>query len=85
MLITSTEKNYFILLKNGRLLSWGENTFSLGRKCKTSGNESSIPKEIELKIKLLDITCGSEHILVRNVHMEVFSWGKNDFGQVINK
>jgi alpha-tubulin suppressor-like RCC1 family protein len=71
-----------MLLKNGHLLSWGENTFSLGRKCKTSGGESSIPKEIEFKIKIIDVACGSEHILVRNIAMEVYSWGKNDFGQV---
>jgi len=70
------------LLKNGKLLSWGGISFTLGRKCKTSVYDSFIPKEIEFKSNIIDIACGKNHCLARSVNHELYSWGNNEFGQV---
>jgi alpha-tubulin suppressor-like RCC1 family protein len=32
--------------------------------------------------KLLSIACGSKHVLALDVDGKVYSWGKNDVGQV---
>ena len=83
MNIANTNESTFALLKNGRLLSWGEMSFTLGRKCKSSGVDCKIPKEIDFKNRIMDIVCGKNHCLARNIYNEVFSWGSNEFGQVL--
>lgn len=83
MHVANTEETMFALLRNGTVLSWGERSFTLGRKCKSSVLDCYIPKEIEFKNKILDIVCGKKHCLARNNIGEVFSWGSNEYGQVI--
>jgi len=80
----NTEETVYLLLKNGILLSWGEKSFTLGRKCKSSVFDCYIPKEIEFKNRIVDIVCGKKHCLARSTNYEVFSWGSNEFGQVFN-
>jgi len=85
MYVTNTEETNFMLLKNGRVLSWGPQSFTLGRKCKSAINENYVPREIEFKTKILDIACGKNHCLAKNEYYEVYSWGSNEFGQVFQK
>ena len=85
MNMTNTEETIFLLLRNGKLLSWGDPSFTLGRKCKNAGVDCYLPMEIIFKKPILDIACGKNHCLVRCNNHEVYSWGSNECGQVNNK
>ena len=82
--ISATSKNVFCLLSNGTLLSWGENSATLGRKLANFQESSFLPKMIinQPSMKFVDISCGENHCLARTNFSKVFSWGVNAYGQL---
>ncbi len=82
--------NGFLLTTDGRLFSWGGLTFCLGRNPSSTTSEtdsSSNPSqlgEIEgfFPSFLVSIACGRSHVLSLDRDGRVYSWGKNDFGQL---
>jgi alpha-tubulin suppressor-like RCC1 family protein len=82
--IQCTESNIFVLLNNGKIISWGKNNAALGRKCFDANVDSYIPKfiKMEQKIKFVEISCGINYCLARGNNFVVYSWGYNTHGQV---
>lgn len=82
MNILFTDSNTFLLSTKGKLYSWGAHSHTLGRKIKTK-EEARVPGEVIVYgKKLLSIACGSKHVLALDVDGKVYSWGKNDVGQL---
>ena len=80
--VMATEKTAFMLLRNGIVLSWGQNWCTLGRKLADSTQDSYIPMAIKFGTKIVDLACGNNHCLARGANFKVYSWGNNSHGQV---
>lgn len=76
--------NYSVLLlsKTGTLCSWGDNRSCLGRKVIDSNLDCYIPMVIKLNEKIIDISCGFNHVLALSSNGDIFSWGNNQYGQL---
>jgi alpha-tubulin suppressor-like RCC1 family protein len=75
----SANKMVFILLRNGTLLSFGESGEFLGKNKEYKGNHIVI---IGTPVKIVNISCGKEHILAKGINHKIYSWGSNSQGQV---
>ena len=73
------------LEKNGVLWSYGfNNKGQLGindKNIKICNKLNKINYFIENDIKIMDISCGSDHNLAIDENGKIYSWGSNDFGQ----
>ena len=78
--LTHTTKAVYVLLKNGKVFQFSrennkkhviENIYS-----------NQIPYEIKLNTKIMDLSCGIEHVLVRGRDCKIYSWGINSYGQL---
>ena len=81
LIVKYTTDNILMLLKNGIILSWGNNTSTLGRNIKTI-NEAASPSEILIPCKIIEIVTGRDHVIARGENKVLFSWGKNTKGQL---
>ena len=74
-----TSKAVYVLLKNGKV-------FKFFRENKKQAIENvyanKIPYEIKLNTKIMDLSCGIEHVLVRGRDCKIYSWGVNSYGQL---
>jgi len=84
--VLATETCFFIHLKNGHVLSWSEHIDNLGRKCNQTAEECHIPMPLTInnKLKILDLSCGSKHCIIKTSDHQIFTWGNNLFGQVFD-
>lgn len=83
MQIVCTDRNTFVLTTSGKIYSWGELTFALGRKPKEE--KDLIRPMLLYKIEqenIVNIACGSNHVLALTSDRKLFSWGDNKFGQL---
>ena len=74
-----TSKAVYVLLKNGKVFK-----FSRENKKQLIENvyANKIPYEIKLNTKIMDLSCGIEHVLVRGRDCKIYSWGVNSYGQL---
>ena len=79
--ITFTHLNTFILTTDGRVFSWGGITFCLGREF-VKGNEKDIDEVEYFESPIVKLATGRTHVLALDVKGRVYSWGKNDHGQL---
>jgi alpha-tubulin suppressor-like RCC1 family protein len=82
MNIDCTNKTVIVLLKNGTVVSWGEESNTLGRKIIDYKVDTGIPMQIKNLSKITDLVCGREHCLAKAVDFKIYSWGSNSYGQV---
>ena len=81
--IEKTEFNYFILLKNGVLLSILDNKLTtLGRKINLKSQIDQTIGKVEIKEKVVDVRCGNRHVLALTICGKVYSWGDYAYNQV---
>ena len=74
-----TSKAVYVLLKNGKVFKFSrENKKLLTENIYTN----KIPYEIKLNTKIMDLSCGIEHVLVRGRDCKIYSWGVNSYGQL---
>lgn len=66
---------------DGRVFSWGGITFCLGREFK-SGNEKDIGEVSGFFGLIVMLATGRNHVLALDNKGRVYSWGKNDHGQL---
>ena len=78
--------NGFLLTTDGRLFSWGGLTFCLGRNPTMNENEINPSQMGEIEgffpNFLVSVATGRSHVLALDREGRVYSWGKNDFGQL---
>jgi alpha-tubulin suppressor-like RCC1 family protein len=69
-----------VLLKDGRILSWGRNNFSqLGRPPKPFSDFDTMPDYVQgLPEPIVSIACGSEHNLALGDSGLIYCWGWNE-------
>ena len=79
--IAFTHLNTFILTTDGRVFSWGGITFCLGREF-VKGNEKDIDEVEYFEAPIIKLATGRTHVLALDVKGRVYSWGKNDHGQL---
>ncbi|KAL4454202.1 hypothetical protein ABPG74_012159 [Tetrahymena malaccensis] len=79
--LACTSGNWFCLSTSGWLFSWGSKTECLGRKL--NADDARNPTRINIQNTLIvAIATGRNHVLALNERGEVYTWGKNDFGQL---
>jgi alpha-tubulin suppressor-like RCC1 family protein len=81
LILESTKTSIIILLKNGIVLSIGEESPTLGRRI-VDINDKLKPNKIIFKRQVLDISCGRDHCLAKTDEFRIFSWGNNFYGQL---
>lgn len=78
--IENTKTTMLILLKNGIVISYGEQSSTLGRKFNILDRMK--PDIIPFKRSVVDITCGRDHCLAKTDEFKIYSWGNNYYGQL---
>ena len=74
-----TSKAVYVLLKNGKVFKFSREN----KKLQTENiYTTKIPYEIKLNTKIMDLSCGIEHVLVRGRDCKIYSWGVNSYGQL---
>ena len=74
-----TSKAVYVLLKNGKVFNFSREN----KKLQTENiYTNKIPYEIKLNTKIMDLSCGIEHVLVRGRDCKIYSWGVNSYGQL---
>ena len=74
-----TSKAVYVLLKNGKVFKFSREN----KKLQTENiYTNKIPYEIKLNTKIMDLSCGIEHVLVRGRDCKIYSWGVNSYGQL---
>lgn len=81
--IESTKGNVFILSNSGKVFSWGELTYALGRELILE-KDSARPMIIAglEKQMIINLACGDDHVIALTSKNTAFSWGNNEFGQL---
>lgn len=80
--IVCMKKTAFILLRNGTVIELKNDDDESFEKVEAIFQSNQIPNQLKIKSKILDICCGTEHILARGRDSRVYSWGKNSYGQL---
>jgi len=94
--IAFTQLNTFLLTTDGRVFSWGGVTTCLGREVSQGTvdnfghdyleelvDEVEFPKDLhEQDPSIIQIATGRAHILALDTSGKVYSWGRNDYGQL---
>ena len=75
----STNNEIFVLLKNGSVIKINIEAAIRNQKLETNNEYIS---NIFLPYKLINISCGSDHILAKGINNKLYSWGSNIYGQV---
>lgn len=81
LVVENTKTTIVILLRNGTLMSLGEESVTLGRKI-FDLNDMLKPGIIPLKKKIVDVSCGKDHCLAKSEDSKLYSWGNNFYGQL---
>lgn len=70
------------LMRTGQIVSWGDNVYSqLGRPT-PNGTNSSTPGYVGRLTGIQKIAAGGSHALALDESGQVFSWGRNEYGQL---
>jgi len=71
-----------VLTVDGDVYTWGWNDF--GQLGDSTQTKSRIPKKVEVldNIQVVAVAAGSYHSLALTANGRVYSWGKNDYGQL---
>ena len=79
-----TRFNGYQLTNSGKMMSWGKPTSARGRLKTPAGkkDDEPVPIPIFLKIIVVDVSCGSDHVLALEAQLFVWSWGYNSKGQL---
>ena len=82
--IAAGEKFSLALDTDGNVWTWGENTS--GQLGNNSTTNSRIPQKIQIEnnVKIKAISAGREHVLALDTNGNMWSWGKNNNGQLGN-
>ena len=79
--ITCGRNHSLALTSNGDVYGWGDNECGqVG--CGSGARIITLPTRIEIFLKIKSISCGDYHSLALTQGRSVFSWGKNDYGQL---
>ena len=78
--LTHTTKAVYILLKNGKVFKFSRENNK--KQMIENIYSNKIPYEIKLNTKIMDLSCGIEHVLVRGRDCKIYSWGINSYGQL---
>jgi alpha-tubulin suppressor-like RCC1 family protein len=76
--IEMTQKGMFILLRNGLIIKLSNEQ----RKIESIYSNSKLNNMISIGTKIVDISCGIQHILARGRDCRIYSWGINSYGQL---
>ncbi len=76
--IETTQKGKFILLRNGLIIKLSNEQ----RKIESIYSNSKLNNMISIGTKIVDISCGIQHILARGRDCRIYSWGINSYGQL---
>src|SRR4051812_10489444 len=76
LMVEAANKMFFLLLRNGSLISWGESVEYLGKNKDYKGNHITI---INIPVRIVNISCGRDHILAKGINHKVYSWGSNAY------
>ncbi|OMJ68772.1 hypothetical protein SteCoe_33692 [Stentor coeruleus] len=81
--IACTQLNTFVLTTSGKVYSWGELTYALGRNPQQE-KDLFRPMLIEslLESNIMSLACGTNHVLALTAEGTVYSWGDNSYGQL---
>lgn len=77
-----TNRTFYLLLKNGNVLSYGEDSTGKIVKADAKTEALYVPRPLKFSLKIVDISCGNEHCLIRGDNYKVYSWGSNSYGQL---
>ena len=70
--LTHTTKAVYILLKNGKVFKFSRENNK--KQMIENIYSNKIPYEIKLNTKIMDLSCGIEHVLVRGRDCKIYSW-----------
>ena len=76
--IEVSQKGMFILLRNGLIIKLSNEQ----RKIDSIYSNSKLNNMISIGTKIVDISCGIQHILARGRDCRIYSWGINSYGQL---
>lgn len=82
LIIENTNSTIFILLRNGTLISIGEQSNTLGRRVVEAPLFKDKLAPIPFRKKIIDISCGKDHVMAKTEEFRIFSWGNNFYGQL---
>ncbi|XP_068949993.1 probable E3 ubiquitin-protein ligase HERC6 isoform X2 [Petaurus breviceps papuanus] len=81
--VSCGKEHSLALCKTGKVFAWGSGSEGqLG--IKEFKKQNFIPKEIQdlSSVKIIQVSCGHYHSIALAQDGKVFSWGKNDYGQL---
>ena len=84
--IVSGNNHSLVLTSDGRLLSWGNNTY--GQLGDGTTNSTTTPNDITpffnlvLNETIVDVSSGTDHVVATTSNNRIFCWGRNDQGQL---
>lgn len=83
-LLRWTRFNGYALTNSGKLLSWGKPTSARGRLKTPAGKKDSepLPLPIFMKLIIVEVCCGNDHVLALETQLFVWTWGYNAKGQL---
>ena len=81
--VAGGEQHSMALLADGRVMTWGDNTFGQLGRIGIGGNDP-IARPIANLPKIVAIAAGGYHCLAIDARGGVWAWGEDDFGQVGN-
>ena len=83
-LLRWTRFNGYALTNSGKLLSWGKPTSARGRLKTPAGKKDSdpLPLPIFMKLIIVEVCCGNDHVLALETQSFVWTWGYNAKGQL---
>ncbi|EGR27552.1 hypothetical protein IMG5_194150 [Ichthyophthirius multifiliis] len=79
--LACTQQNWFCLSTSGDVFSWGSKSTCLGRQCE-SIQDARNPMKLDRINKIVSIATGYNHILILDTQGQVYTWGKNESGQL---
>jgi hypothetical protein len=77
-----TTKGIFILLKNGKIFRFSNEMHKNPSQIIDNIYSDRIPYEIRINTKIMDLSCGIEHVLLRGRDCKIYSMGINSYGQL---
>jgi alpha-tubulin suppressor-like RCC1 family protein len=74
--VECTDTEIVMLLKNGTVMAWGCDPAFGSVKIDTTWD---FVYQLNIPTKVVNISCGRDHIMAKGIHSKIFSWGSNNF------
>ncbi len=74
-----TENEIVMLLKNGTVIAWGCDPPFGAMKIDTTWD---FAYQLNIPTKVINISCGRDHVLSKGINHKVYSWGSNSCKQL---